>query len=136
MPRNAPRRVHFCGTLENIDLAKRMVLDLLAQAPACQAAHGHVEAEEIDFPTEMLGVLFGKKGWRIEGMRRRSGAQIVLNRTTGRETTMSMVVITGTRESIDIAKLEIEEVLRGLRSLPKRPTSHLRDHMHPGELMF
>ncbi|CAL5439020.1 unnamed protein product [Camellia sinensis] len=144
-PYSATRPVELIGTSENINMAEKLIKDVIAEADAggspslvargfgmVQAA-GTVEQVLIQVPNEKVGVIIGKGGETIKNLQTRSGARIqVLDITwpcfemylipqhlpDGDQSKERTVRVAGDKKQIEMAREMIKEVMNQIWLLP------------------
>ncbi|CAL5358549.1 unnamed protein product [Camellia sinensis] len=125
-PYSATRPVELIGTSENINMAEKLIKDVIAEADAggspslvargfgmVQAA-GTVEQVLIQVPNEKVGVIIGKGGETIKNLQTRSGARIQLipqHLPDGDQSKERTVRVAGDKKQIEMAREMINEVM-------------------------
>ncbi|KAL3845706.1 hypothetical protein ACJIZ3_003109 [Penstemon smallii] len=125
-PRSATRPLELVGTIENINMAEKLIKGVIAEADAggspslvargfstVQAASGG-EQVEIQVPMEKVGLIIGKGGETIRNLQTRSGARIQLlqqNLADGDQSRERIVRITGNKRQIETAREMIKDVM-------------------------
>ncbi|THF98813.1 hypothetical protein TEA_026603 [Camellia sinensis var. sinensis] len=126
-PYSATRPVELIGTSENINMAEKLIKDVIAEADAgggspslvargfgmVQAA-GTVEQVLIQVPNEKVGVIIGKGGETIKNLQTRSGARIQLipqHLPDGDQSKERTVRVAGDKKQIEMAREMIKEVM-------------------------
>ncbi|KAG1331233.1 putative far upstream element-binding protein 1 [Cocos nucifera] len=123
-PHSTTRPVELIGTVENINKAKQLIKDVIAEADAggspSLVARGFStvqsggEQTEIKVPNEKVGLIIGKGGETIKNLQTRSGARIQLipqHLPEGDSSKERTVRITGNKKQIESAKEMIKEVM-------------------------
>ncbi|XP_008795301.2 far upstream element-binding protein 1-like [Phoenix dactylifera] len=131
-PHSTTRPVELIGTVENINKAKHLIKDVIAEADAggspSLVARGFStvqsggEQTEIKVPNEKVGLVIGKGGETIKNLQTRSGARIQLipqHLPEGDSSKERTVRITGNKKQIESAKEMIKEVMN---QAPTRPS--------------
>ncbi|KAL7265198.1 hypothetical protein ACSBR1_003034 [Camellia fascicularis] len=124
-PYSATQPVELIGTSENINMAEKLIKDVIAEADAggspslvargfgmVQAA-GTVEQVLIQVPNEKVGVIIGKGGETIKNLLTRSGAhiQLIPHLPDGDQSKERTVRVAGDKKQIEMAREMIKEVM-------------------------
>lgn len=111
--------VSISGQREDVDRAKRMVLDLIendsappgAGAGAAPVLPGDVQ-QNVECPAGIVGRIIGRGGETIRTLQQASGAHILINQDFP-EGVPRQITISGRRDSVDRAASMIAELIHG-----------------------
>lgn len=117
-PEGAPRKVVITGLSHQIPLAKTLIEAVIAEGPgAIQTAGGDgsdaaaLMINEMECPSDKVGIVIGSRGIIIQDIMRRSGCKIVVNQRVP-QGAPSIVQITGKAGQIAEAKRLITAVIQ------------------------
>ena len=121
-PEGVPRKISISGPAGCVDIATRLVEDLLKGGPVRNGSVGPGQAQKlVDCPKEMVGRVIGRGGETIKGLQSQTGARIQIDQTA----TPCTVTITGNPYCVEAAARAVTDVINGGR---RRPYSAATQH--------
>ena len=82
-PEGVPRKISISGPAGCVDIATKLVEDLLKGGPVRSGSVGPGQAQHlVECPKEMVGRVIGRGGETIKGLKSQTGARIQIDQTT------------------------------------------------------
>lgn len=114
-PEGVPRKISISGPAGCVDIATRLVEDLLKGGPVRNGSVGPGQAQKlVDCPKEMVGRVIGRGGETIKGLQSQTGARIQIDQTA----TPCTVTITGNPYCVEAAARAVTDVINGGSTAP------------------
>ena len=114
-PEGVPRKISISGPAGCVDIATKLVEDLLKGGPVRSGSVGPGQAQHlVECPKEMVGRVIGRGGETIKGLQSQTGARIQIDQTTSPCT----VTITGNPYCVEAAARAVTDVINGGSTAP------------------
>ncbi|KAG6586556.1 Far upstream element-binding protein 3 [Phytophthora cinnamomi] len=130
-PQTPDRFVNITGNQEALDLAQRLIQNLIDERQQNQSAGGFRERDDRDrmarygginpdgtdsvellVPNERVGLIIGRGGCTIKAIQQRTGTSVTIPQTPDpNHPDMRLITIRGTMEAKEAAKFEIESMI-------------------------
>ena len=114
-PDGAPRKISISGPAGCVDIASKLVEDLLKGGPVRGGGVGPGQAQQIvECPKDMVGRVIGRGGETIKGLQSQTGARIQIDQSVS----PCLVTITGNPYCVDAASRAVVDVINGGSTAP------------------
>ena len=114
-PEGVPRKISISGPAGCVDIATKLVEDLLKGGPVRSGSVGPGQAQHlVECPKEMVGRVIGRGGETIKGLQSQTGARIQIDQTPSPCT----VTITGNPYCVEAAARAVTDVINGGSTAP------------------